>query len=343
MKPRSSAIVEVTRGHDGTEHVESVHKLDIVVADASGKIVNAWGEPGRKVFPRSAIKALQALALVESGAADKFALTTSHLAIACSSHFGEPFHTKAASEILAKAGLDGTCLECGAQLPHHRRDMDRLVAEGKPVTALHNNCSGKHSGFLAFAAHQGLPVKGYVKFGHTVQKKIAGILESATGAKHGKDNYGIDGCSIPTYEIPLDSLAIAFAKFGVGESEGKERSAAMIRLRDACMAHPEMIAGTGGFDTELMQAMKGRVFVKYGAEAVHTISVPELGFGAAIKCHDGSQRATESACAALVESLLQQTESGLSPTEAKALKRLANPVLKNRNGIEVGQVRAKLH
>lgn len=342
MKSKPSAIVEVTRGHGKVEHVESVHRIDMVVADAAGNVVKSWGEPSRPVFPRSAIKAIQALPLVESGAADKFGFEERHLALACSSHYGEQTQTEAAGQMLAKAGLDATCLECGAQLPYHRRDMDRLMAEGKPVTAIHNNCSGKHSGFLAFAVHQGLPVADYVKFGHPVQKKIAGAMESVTGAIHGPDNYGIDGCSIPTFEIPLDALAIAFAKLGVGEDEGKERSAAMIRLRDACLAHPEMVAGTGGFDTNLMQALKHRAFVKTGAEGVYVIAIPELGMGAALKCHDGTTRAAEVACATQVESLLQQTESGLSQAEAKALKRFTNPVLKNRNAIEVGSIRALL-
>jgi len=342
MKSNSPAIVEVTRGHDQISHVESVHQVDIVVADASGRMVKSWGDAGRSVFPRSSIKAIQALALVESGAADKFGFADNHLALACASHHGEVFQTEAAEEMLKKAGLEATCLQCGTQLPYRRRDMDRLVREGKPVTALHNNCSGKHSGFLAFAAHQGIEVKDYIDFAHPVQKHVAGILESVTGAKHGADNYGIDGCSIPTYEIPLEALAVTFAKFGVGENEGRERAAAMIRLRDACMNHPEMVAGTDGFDTDLMATLKGRAFVKTGAEGVYVIALPELGIGAALKCCDGTTRAAESACATLIESLLQQSESGLSQSEAKTLKRLANPVLENRNGFTVGSVRARL-
>lgn len=337
MKSRQPLIVEALRNR----RVESVHAVDAVVASADGSIMAVYGDGNRGVFPRSAIKALQALPLVESGAADRFGFAQAHLALACSSHNGEPMHTQSAAEMLAAAELSPTCLECGAQLPYHPSDHEALLKAGKPVTAIHNNCSGKHSGFLAFAVQQGLEPAGYVKFGHPVQKEIAGVLEVVTGAAHGEDNYGIDGCSIPTYEIPLADLARAYAKFAVGEDAGKERSAAMLRLRDACMAHPEMVAGTGRFDTAIMQALPGKVFTKTGAEGVFVIAIPELGLGAALKCRDGATRAAEVACAFLVESLLEEAESELSQDENNALKRLANPVLKNWNGIEVGSLRMR--
>ncbi len=337
MKP--SLLIEVTRGHDAFQYLESVHKVDAVVCDANGRIVAAFGDPERGVFPRSANKALQALALVESGAADKFGFEPRHLALACSSHNGEKFQTDGAAEMLSATGLDQTCLECGVQLPYHPRDIGELAASGKFATAIHNNCSGKHSGFLAFAAHQGIDPAGYVKFGHKVQREIAGILESVTGAKHGENNYGIDGCSIPTYEIPLQNLATAYAKLATGEGGGDLRNKAMNRLRNACIAHPEMVAGTGRFDTNFMKAMGNRVFTKTGAEGVFTVAIPELGFGAAMKCHDGTTRAAEVACASLVESLLEASELGLSETEHKALKGFTNPELRNWNGIKVGEVR----
>lgn len=336
-------VIEVTRGHaadDGfTGKVESRHEVDAVVCDADGKTVRQWGEGGREVFPRSAIKALQALPLVESGAADAFGFSEKQLALACSSHNGEPFQTEEADAMLRQAGLSSRCLECGAQLPYHPRDHEALVRAGKPVTALHNNCSGKHAGFLAFAASQGLPTQGYIHFGHPVQTGIAGVLESMTGVTHGADNYGIDGCSIPTYEIPMNRLATAFARLATGTDKGSERAKALTRIRDACMAHPEMVGGTGRFDTEIMGALKGRVFTKTGAEGVFTIAVPETGFGAALKCRDGTTRAAEVACAAIIESLLEESDSGLSDDEANALKRLKNPTLRNWNGFAVGQVR----
>lgn len=339
MKHFPSVVVEVSRGNETIKHVESRHLVDIVVADSAGNIVRNYGDTDRMVFPRSSIKALQALPLIESGAADAFGFETKHLAMACASHNGEEFHAVEADAMLQKAGLTHTCLECGAQLPERIVDREKLIESGKPATALHNNCSGKHAGFLAFAAHQKIDFKNYVGFDHKVQKIIAGTLEDVTGAKHSDDNFGIDGCSIPTYEIPLAKLATAYAKLGVGEDAGKERSKAMLRLRDACMAHPEMVAGTGRVDTELMNALKGRAFSKMGAEAVYTLAIPELGLGAALKCHDGTVRAVEVACVALIESLLEASPQKLSESESTVLKRLKNPILKNWTKKVVGDIK----
>lgn len=335
MKSSSPIGIEVTRG----DSVESVHKVHAVIADASGSLRAIHGEREFPVFPRSAIKALQALPLIESGAADTFGFERRHLALACSSHNGEPMHAATATEMLERAGLDATCLECGAQLPYHPRDYASMVRDGIEPGAIHNNCSGKHSGFLAFAAHQGIAVRGYVNFGHEVQKIVAGTLEAVTGAPHREDNHGIDGCSIPTYSMPLDRLAIAYARFGIGEDQSRRRAEAMTRLRDACFAHPEMVAGTERACTLIMQALPGRAFVKTGAEGVFTASLPELGLGIALKCEDGTTRAAEATVASLIESLLEETDSGLSPLEASALKRFSNQELRNRNNLLVGHVR----
>lgn len=325
-----AAVVEITRGNS----VESTHEVDIVIADSAGEIVSTFGDADLHIYPRSSNKALQALPLIESGAADAYGFEDKHLALACSSHNGQPMHVNAAGEMLHKAGLDGTCLECGAQLPKNPDDQAQLVRDGVDVQAIHNNCSGKHSGFLAFAKHTGLETKGYIGFEHPVQKEIAGILESVTGAKHGEDNYGIDGCSIPTFKIPLQKLAIAFAKFGVGEDASPLRSKAMVRLRDACFAHPEMVAGDNRVCTQLMQTLGNRAFVKVGAEGVYTMSLPELGLGVAMKSRDGGFRAVEVAVSQLACNLLK-----LEDDKLEAMKPLTNPVLKNWNGFEVGSAR----
>lgn len=329
MKTNSAAVVEVTRGG----RVESMHLVDIIVADAAGNIVSVWGEREQRTFPRSAIKSLQALPLIESGAADACGFESRHLALACASHNGEPVHVEAAREMLARTGIEATCLECGAQLPRWPEDQANLVTAGVEYSSIHNNCSGKHSGFLAFARHSGIELPGYVKFGHPVQKEIAGVLESVTGARHGEDNYGIDGCSIPTFEIPLENLAVAYAKFGVGEDAGRERGKAMLRLRDACLAHPEMVAGKKRVCTQLMQALGNRAFVKVGAEGVYTASLPELGYGIAMKARDGNFRAVEVAVSSIISDVLELNEK-----ETAEMKPLVNPVLKNWNGIEVGQI-----
>ncbi len=208
-----------------------------------------------------------------------------------------------------------------------------MVLAGEKPLAIHNNCSGKHSGFLCFAAHEGMETQGYVKFGHPVQRTIAEILTETTGAPHGEDNHGIDGCSIPTYSIPLRSLAVAFARLGVGDGGGPERSKAMLRIRDACLANPRMVHGTGGFDTLVMQALNGKAFTKTGAEGVFVVALPQQGLGIALKVHDGAKRASEAAMAMLIESLLDVEE-----TQAKLLKGFSKLELRNWNSIAIGEV-----
>ena len=320
-------VVSVTRGG----FPESSHLVDAVIADENGAVVEVFGDAELALFPRSAIKALQALPLVESGAADAYGFSDAHLSLACSSHNGEPVHVDAAQTMLNLAGAEERCLECGAQLPKRPEDQAEMVRSGVRVGAIHNNCSGKHAGFVAFARHAGLPVKDYIKFEHPVQQEIASVLSAVTGSPHTVNNYGIDGCSIPTYRVPLSALAIAFARFGVGSDVSTARSRAMTRLRDACMNHPHMVAGTDRVCTQLMEALPGRVFVKVGAEGVYTASLPEKGFGIAMKARDGNFRAVEVAITDLVRRHLD-----LNDAERIQLDPLLNPVLRNWNGIEVG-------
>lgn len=324
-----SIVVAVTRGGC----IESTHLVDAAVAHADNALFEAYGNTSENIFPRSAIKVLQAIPLVESGAADAFGFEDKHLALACSSHNGEAVHIEAAQEMLQLAGLEDHCLECGAQLPKRPEDQAELIRSGVEIAAIHNNCSGKHAGFVAFAKHVGLPVEGYIKFEHPVQREIASVLEETTKCSHGEENHAIDGCSIPTYTLPLSSLATAFARFGVGESVYKERSRTMIRLRDACMAHPYMVAGKDRVCTQLMEALPGRVFVKVGAEGVYTAALPEKGLGIAMKARDGSFRAVEVAVSYLIAKHLD-----LNDAEREAIAPLCRPILKNWNGIEVGHL-----
>lgn len=324
-------IIEATRG----SRVESRHVVHFVICDADGTVVRRADMLDEPVFPRSSIKALQALPLIECGAADAFSLHPRHLALACASHGGQPTHVEAARQILSSAGLDESLLECGPQLPLLEAERDAVIlADGKP-SAIYNVCSGKHAGFLCVASQMGWEFPGYGRLDHPLQKHIAHTLEAVTGASHRSANHGIDGCSIPTFAIPLEKLAAAFARLGAANDADSRRAAAMARIRDACMAHPEMVGGTGVFDTELMTAVKGRAFAKFGAEGVEVVAIPELGIGMALKAADGAARAVETATATLLESLLE-----LDETEASALKRLTNQPLRTRNGAIVGEVRA---
>jgi L-asparaginase II len=323
-------LVEVTRGH----LVESRHQGSVAVVDAEGSTVLTLGDVERRVFPRSAVKALQALPLMESGIADRFGLTDDEIALACSSHSGEPEHVAAAASMLAKAGQTEACLECGVHWPLNDAAARALAAQHEHPSQLHNNCSGKHAGFICLSCGLGDDPKGYVKAGHRVQQTVRAALEDLTGASHTDDVSGIDGCSIPTYAIPLPALAFGFAKFGAGVGISTGCKSAAERIRRAVAQNPFMVAGTGRFDTKIMDVLRQRAFVKSGAEGVHCAALPELGYGIAVKVDDGAGRAAEVIMANLVMRLLK-----LSDDERAALAPLAQPVLKNWNGIEVGQIR----
>ena len=323
-------VVEVLRGNI----VESRHRGSGAVVDADGKIVLEFGDIERPIFPRSAVKAIQALPLVESGAADAYGFGDRELALACASHNGEAEHVALAASMLERAGLGEPALECGAHWPTYQPATVALARSGGTPTGLHNNCSGKHSGFLCTCVHLGIGHHGYVNAGHAEQEMVREALTDVTGAHHDDDNRGTDGCSIPTYAVPLVNLARGFAKMGTGIGLAPERARAARRLLDASMAHPFLIAGTSAADTNLMGAAPGRVFVKYGAEGVYCAAIPELGLGIALKCDDGAKRAVEVMVAAVLAKLIAADES-LATTFAE----MARPVLKNWNGISVASLR----
>ncbi|MBD0415948.1 asparaginase [Oryzicola mucosus] len=323
-------LVEMLRGNV----VESVHRGAAVVMDASGKVVLALGDTARPVFPRSAVKAIQALPLVETGAADAYGFGHAELALACASHSGEPRHAELAAAMLAKAGLDETALECGAHWPTSQSATVALARTGAEPSALHNNCSGKHSGFLCTCCHEGLDRHGYVGAAHPFQDMVRQAMQEVTGAEHSEANRGTDGCSIPTYAVPLDSLALGFARMVTGQGFGPERAKAARRLLEACMAEPFLVAGTDRADTRLMDMAPGRIFVKVGAEGVYCAALPELGLGIALKCDDGAGRAAEVAISAILQKLFSKDGELVSK-----LSDVSNPQMTNWNGIHVGSLR----
>jgi L-asparaginase II len=325
-------LVEVTRG----PLVESRHRGAVSVIDAEGGTVLSIGDVERRVFPRSAVKALQVLPLVESGFADKFGLTDAEIALACASHSGEPDHVAAAASMLAKAGQGPGCLECGVHWPMSETAARALASEGGKPTALHNNCSGKHAGFICLACGLGVDPAGYIKSSHPVQQTVRAALEDLTGASHTPDIAGIDGCSIPTYAVPLPALAFGFAKFGAGVGISKGCAAAAQRIRRAVAENPFMVAGTGRFDSRVMEVLRERAFVKVGAEGVYCAALPEQGLGIALKIDDGATRAAEVVLATLILKLLPLDGESRSQMEA-----LARPVLTNWNRMEVGTLRAQ--
>jgi L-asparaginase II len=331
-------LVEATRG--GV--CESAHRGAIAVRDADGHVVVALGDTLRPIFPRSAVKVLQAIPLVESGAAERLQLDDEELAIACASHNGEPAHTAVVERFLGKAGLDASALECGTHWPRVEKVAQALAAAQQAPTALHNNCSGKHAGFLCLACslcdgvHVRQYAKGYVAPRHPVMRAVTEALQATTGYDLKTAPRGIDGCSIPTFAIPLEHLALAFARVGTGTGLRPGHARAATRLRQAVARHPFMVAGSERFDTRVMEALGERVFCKVGAEGVFCASFPERGLGVAIKIDDGNTaRAAEVAMAAAIEAYVD-----LDDEEASLLRSLSELMLRNWNGIEVGALRA---
>ena len=322
--------------------VESSHRGAVAVVDADGAVHTQLGDIDRPIFPRSAVKVLQALPLVASGAAERFGLTDAELALACASHGGEPRHASTAAAMLAKAGVDVAALECGTHWPYHDGSIKALAAAGQQPSALHNNCSGKHSGFvclgcmLAEGSERRAFLKGYVKPEHPVMREVTAALQATTGYDLVHAARGTDGCSIPTYAIPLRHLAHAFARVGTGVGLSNAHQQAARRLRTAVAAAPDMVAGTGRFDSLVMAQLGERVFCKVGAEGVYCAALPELGLGVAVKMDDGNTaRACEVVMAALICRLLP-----LQGKDAQLLDGLAQVTMRNWNGIEVGALQA---
>jgi L-asparaginase II len=319
--------------------VESAHRGALAIVDAQGHVHSAWGDIDRPIFPRSAVKVLQALPLVASGAAEALALSDEELALACASHGGEPGHTRTAAAMLAKAGVDDTALECGAHWPYQENAQRDLARSGGQPNALHNNCSGKHSGFVCLGCRlnggqadlRGF-LRGYVQPGHPVMREVSAALQAATGFDLTTSASGTDGCSIPTHAIPLRHLALAFARVATGQGLSAEHAHAAQRLRQAVARAPFHVGGTGRFDTRVMQHFGERVFCKVGAEGVQCAALPELGLGVAIKMDDGNtSRACEVVLAAVLRRLLKRSDS-----DDALLHALSNVTLRNHNGIEVG-------
>lgn len=328
-------LIEVLRGAT----VESRHAGALAIVDAGGGVHTALGDIDRPVFPRSAVKLLQALPLVASGAAEAFALTDAELALACASHSGEPAHVATAAGLLARLGLDADALACGTQWPSREPVLRGMVARGEVATPLHNNCSGKHAGFLCLAcllarqagAEPAAFARGYVAAEHPVMREVSAALSASTGMDVERAPRGIDGCSIPTFALPLRALALAFARCGTDQGLPEAHARAARRLRQAVAAAPFMVGGTDRFDTRVMQAFGERLFCKIGAEGVYCAALPELGLGVALKIDDGAARAAEAAMAAVAQALLR--------TEDDLLRGYSHLVLRNWRGTEVGALR----
>lgn len=329
-------LVEVRRGGI----VESRHRGAIVAADPEGHVIASVGPDSLVTSTRSTIKPIQAIPFITSGAADHFSVDERELAVVCASHEGEPIHTETVAGMLARAGLDESALRCGAQPPYNAETAKRLEASGQPFNQLHNNCSGKHTGMLMTAVLRGLPLDDYVSIEHPVQREIISAFTSLAGLDENLPT-AIDGCAAPTFAAPLRSLAVAFARLISQSDDGSPVSGAANRIVRAMINHPEMVGGTKGrFDTELLRASHGKLICKIGAEASYVIGVLPCerfprGAGIALKMEDGSYRGLGPA---VVETLAQL--GVLNEQEAGQLEKFHQPIVENRRGANVGEVRA---
>ena len=302
--------------------------MDAVVADGTGEIVASWGDADRPTQPRSAIKAIQAVPLITSGAADEAGLTDVELALACSSHNGEAGHVAAVEAWLGAIGLDGDVLECGAHVPYYRPAADAMLLANEAPRRVHNNCSGKHSGFVHTTVHLGEEPAGYLAPSHPQQVRVTRISSRFTSTDVAGQQPGVDGCGIPVWTFPLAGLARGWARLSSGEGVDADEAAAGNRLLDAMVRQPWYVAGTDRHCTNVMYAHGGRIAAKTGAEGVFCAVDRETGRGVALKCDDGASRASELA----LDWVLARLTKAEPPAPA---------VLKNWAGTEVGEIRVK--
>ncbi|MFN5997978.1 MAG: asparaginase [Paracoccaceae bacterium] len=315
-------MLEVWRGG----LLECVHDGHAVICDAKG-IVASWGNPDAVIFPRSSAKMIQALPLIETGAAAARGLTDRHLALACASHEGADLHVGMAGRWIADLGLTEADLRCGAHEPDNRAERDRLIQAGEKPCQLHNNCSGKHSGFLTVTQHLKAGPE-YIEIDHPLQRAIRAATEETTGETVA--GWGVDGCSAPNFAMSVAGLARSMATFANARDGNGARESAMHRLTRAMASHPELVSGEGRACTELMRAMDGRVALKGGAEAVYVAIVPEKGLGIALKIVDGSERGSRAAIAALLARI-----GVLDPAHPAAVRRMS-AAQHNWRGMETG-------
>jgi L-asparaginase II len=328
-------LTEVVRG----ETVESIHRGHLIVLDGSGKTVAALGSPETVTFYRSAAKAFQAIPFITSGAADSFGFSEREIALACASHSGERAHTTLAAAMLEKTGLCEKKLRCGAHLPFHQATAEQMIRQGEKPTQIHNNCSGKHAAMLAFAKHTGAEIETYEHLENPIQREILKIVSIFTDVPVEEIKIGVDGCAAPNFALSLRAMALSFAKL-INPSEYFDEN-----LKNACqkivsakISFPELVGGTDRLDTLLMQAGKGKIVSKIGAEGVWLCGVLPCekypnGLGIALKIEDGDDQRARAVVS--VEVLRR-----LGIFSAEDLQNYSPLPVKNRRGNLVGKVRA---
>jgi L-asparaginase II len=334
-----SALVEVTRG----SLVESRHRGFIAVVDAAGAVIRSLGNIGTPTWFRSAAKPFQAIPIITSGAVAHYKFTPRELAVIIGSHSGEIAHLETVLSILNKIGEDESALKCGAHAPFDDASAKRLRAENREPRALHNNCSGKHAGMLAFAKHIGEPLENYLAPDHPIQKIIHSTLARFAGAPVNEIKIAVDGCGAPVFGLSVEAMARSYARLVRAEPAGIEPELAVAAgaVVSAMIEYPEMVGGTRGrLDTDLMLVAKGEIISKVGAEGTHLLGVKPnerypKGLGVAIKIEDGDVRRARDPV--VIETLRQL--GLLDDAQLAGLARYARSTILNHSKIEVGEVK----
>jgi L-asparaginase II len=322
-------LVDVIRGNN----VESEHWGHIAVVDSKGQLLYSKGDPDRVTFARSSMKPLQAIPIVETGAADAYQFDQADLSLACASHNGENQHTDRVKTILSRLGLGTDNLKCGTHPPRWKEAYEELIKAGKEITPEYNNCSGKHSGMLTTAKHMGESLEDYYKTDHPVQQRIMEVISDISETPLDEIEIGIDGCGVPVHGIPLKNLALSFAKMANPSSFPEKRKNAIVQVTSAMMAAPEMVGGTDRFCSDFMEIEDGRMFGKAGAEGVYCIGDLKTGLGIAIKIEDGNGRATSPVAVEVLKQLNLLTER-----QSERLQEYHYPKLKNARQEVIGQL-----
>ncbi|MFT5707790.1 MAG: L-asparaginase II [Oceanospirillaceae bacterium] len=324
-------IVEVVRNNI----VESFHRGSAVVVDVQGKVVFSIGDIERDIYPRSALKPLQAIPIIESGAAEKFELSAREIALSCASHNSEPMHVDTVNKWLQRLDLDASNLECGKALPSYEKAAHQMIAKGQQPSKAHHNCSGKHSGMLTLARHLLPQVQGYSAHSHIVQQVWMNTLTELIGEDVAKMHWEQDGCGLPAIYMPMQKLAYAFSLFSDPDNQPGARGAAMSKILESIAAHPEMLAGSERCCSAVIKETAGKAIVKLGAEAVYAGVIPSLKLGFALKIDDGTIRASEVALGALLKKI-----GAVTAQEQHNLVDFFQPAIRNSLNAVTGEIRA---
>ncbi len=329
----SEILAKAIRG----ETVESIHRGHLIVVSGEGETLFALGNPETVTFWRSSAKSIQAVPCLRHGAAEAFGFSEKEIALACGSHSGEEIHVRTAAQILEKINLSEADLRCGVHLPFDEKRAEEMIRSGEQPNQLHNNCSGKHAAMLAFAKHTGADLQTYEQLKNPVQQAILDCVAEFSDVPRDEIKIGIDGCAAPNFALPIRAMALSFARLILPpKSFDNETREACRRIVSATISHPEMIGGSGRLDTMIMQAARGKIVSKIGAEGVYSAGVlpsPQYkkGLGIAFKIEDGDDKRAR---AVVLIELLRQLEI----FDAETLKEFSPLLIKNRRGDPVGKV-----